>query len=36
MERLTAELRQQMAQAAKLGTLIWANLEELGYGLPTE
>ena len=32
MERLTAELREQMAQAAKLDQLIWANLEEIGYG----
>jgi type I restriction enzyme M protein len=34
MERLTAELRAQMAEAAELDTLIRANLEELGYGLP--
>ena len=33
---LTAELREQMAQAARLDELIWANLEELGYGLPAE
>ena len=32
MERLTAELREQMAQAAKLDELIWANLEDIGYG----
>jgi type I restriction enzyme M protein len=32
MERLTAELREQMAQAARLDRLIWANLEEIGYG----
>jgi type I restriction enzyme M protein len=32
MERLTAELRDQMAQAAKLDGLLWANLEEIGYG----
>ena len=32
MERLTAELRQQMAQATKLDKLIWANLEDIGYG----
>jgi type I restriction enzyme M protein len=32
MERLTAELREQMAQAARLDQLIWANLEEIGYG----
>ncbi len=35
MERLTAELRAQMDQAANLDTLIWADLQELGYGLPT-
>jgi type I restriction enzyme M protein len=32
MERLTAELREQMAHAVKLDKLIWANLEEIGYG----
>ncbi|MDD3828387.1 MAG: class I SAM-dependent DNA methyltransferase [Anaerolineae bacterium] len=32
MERLAAELRDQMAQAAKLDGLVWANLEEIGYG----
>jgi type I restriction enzyme M protein len=32
MERLTAELREQMAQAAKLDQLIWANLGDIGYG----
>jgi len=32
MARLTAELHEQMAQAAKLDQLIWANLEEIGYG----
>jgi type I restriction enzyme M protein len=32
MERLTTELREQMAQAAQLDKLIWANLEEIGYG----
>jgi type I restriction enzyme M protein len=32
MERLTAELREQMVQAARLDKLIWANLEEIGYG----
>ena len=36
MTRLTAELREQMAQAARLDKLIWANLEDLGYGLPAE
>jgi type I restriction enzyme M protein len=32
MERLTAELREQMKQAAELDERIWANLEEIGYG----
>ncbi len=32
MARLTAELRAQTADSAKLDTLIWANLEEIGYG----
>jgi len=32
MERLAAELREQMGQAAKLDELIWANLEDIGYG----
>lgn len=32
MKRLTATLRQQMEQAAKLDAAIAANLEELGYG----
>ena len=32
MARLTADLREQMEQAAKLDKAIWANLEELGYG----
>jgi hypothetical protein len=27
-----AELREQSAQAAKLDELIWANMEEIGYG----
>jgi type I restriction enzyme M protein len=31
MERLTAELREQMAQAARLDEQIWANLEEIAY-----
>ena len=31
-ERLTAELREQIAQSTKLGTPIWANLEDIGYG----
>src|SRR3989454_1019550 len=32
MRRLTATLRQQMAEAAKLDAAIQANLKELGYG----
>jgi type I restriction enzyme M protein len=32
MARLTAELREQTKQSAKLDKLIWANLEEIGYG----
>lgn len=32
MARLTAELREQTAEAARLDTLIWANLEDIGYG----
>ncbi len=32
MERLTATLRQQMAEGRKLDEVIWANLEALGYG----
>src|SRR5215468_9192095 len=32
MQRLTAALRQQQAEAAKLDVAIAANLEELGYG----
>ncbi len=32
MARLTAELREQTAQSAKLDKLIWANLEDIGYG----
>ncbi|MBC8217118.1 MAG: N-6 DNA methylase, partial [Planctomycetes bacterium] len=32
MERLTKGLREQMAGAAKLDKLIWANLEDIGYG----
>jgi type I restriction enzyme M protein len=32
MARLTAELRKQTKQAAKLDKLIWANLEDIGYG----
>ena len=32
MERLTNGLRKQMAEAAKLDKLIWANLEDIGYG----
>jgi type I restriction enzyme M protein len=32
MARLTAELKKQMAEGAKLDKLIWANLEDIGYG----
>jgi type I restriction enzyme M protein len=32
MKRLTAELHEQVAQAAKLDQLIWTNLKEIGYG----
>ena len=32
MKRLTATLRQQQAEVAKLYTAIAANLKELGYG----
>ena len=32
MERLTAALSEQMQQAARLDQLIWANLEDIGYG----
>ena len=32
MKRLTAMLRQQQAEAAKLDATIVANLKELGYG----
>jgi len=32
MKRLTAELKKQTAEAARLDKLIWANLKELGYG----
>jgi type I restriction enzyme M protein len=32
MKRLTATLRQQQAEAAKLDAAIAANLRELGYG----
>jgi type I restriction enzyme M protein len=33
MKRLTAQWREQQAEAAKLDRLIKANLEELGYGV---
>jgi len=36
MERLTGAPREQMQQAAKLDALIWASLEEIGYGLPEQ
>jgi type I restriction enzyme M protein len=32
MGRLTAELLEQKVQSAKLDKLIWANLEDIGYG----
>jgi type I restriction enzyme M protein len=32
MERLTATLREQMAEGCKLDAAIQANLKELGYG----
>jgi len=32
MERLTAVLREQMSQSARLEKLVWANLEDIGYG----
>jgi type I restriction enzyme M protein len=32
MKRLTAELREQTEQSAKLDKLIRANLEDIGYG----
>lgn len=32
MARLTAQLKEQMAEAARLDELIWTNLEDIGYG----
>jgi len=32
MARLTAALREQTEQSAKLDQIIWANLEDIGYG----
>jgi len=32
MDRLTTALRDQMEQSSKLDKLIWANLEDIGYG----
>lgn len=32
MARLTTALREQTEQAKKLDQLIWANLEDIGYG----
>ncbi len=32
MARLTAELREQSGEAKRLDKLIWANLEDIGYG----
>jgi type I restriction enzyme M protein len=33
MARLTTELKQQTAEGARLDRLIWANLEDIGYGI---
>jgi len=33
MARLTALLREQTEKAKKLDQIIWANLEDIGYGL---
>lgn len=32
MKRLTATLKEQCAESARLDQAIWANLKELGYG----
>ena len=32
MKRLTTELKKQMEESEKLDKLIWANLEDIGYG----
>jgi type I restriction enzyme M protein len=32
MRRLTAQLREQHAEAQRLDEAIWKNLKELGYG----
>ena len=32
MKRLTDDLREQTNMAAKLDEIIWANLEDIGYG----
>jgi type I restriction enzyme M protein len=32
MGRLTAELKKQQEEAGRLDQLIWANLEDIGYG----
>ncbi len=32
MQRLTAQLCEQMAEARRLDEVIWKNLKELGYG----
>jgi hypothetical protein len=32
MNRRTAEPREQTQQSARLDKLIWANLEDIGYG----
>jgi hypothetical protein len=33
MAHLTAELRRHMEEFTKMDKLIWANLEEIGYGV---
>ncbi|MCL6582686.1 MAG: N-6 DNA methylase [bacterium] len=32
MQRLVAQLREQQAEVARLDKIIWANLEDIGYG----
>jgi len=32
MKRLTAQLREQMKESARLEKMIWENLKEIGYG----
>ena len=31
-QQQAAELREQMKQSAKMDKVIWANLEDIGYG----